>query len=432
MNPAATISEPLGLALVAGVPGARPSSCRQARFGAVEEVLRRLGTACLLAAAIASLAACAVPRDDEGAKPPLHTAVRDGRMIIADRRGERIRLASVNWFGFESQALVAGGLDRRKLSDIVALIKRGGFNSVRLPWCNEMLTATTVAPDFLLANPQLQGRTPLQVFDDVVQALTAQGLLVILDNHRTRADWCCDADHGDGLWYGRTQTEAQWLRDWEFMARRYAANARVVGAELRNEIRPDKTLALAPTWGDGVPATDWRLAAQKAATVVSRANPGLLIIVGGIDYQTDLSAFATHPPRMAARDKLVYAAHDYTWDRSAQELGDEQAFARRSYERFGFLADAGHDYSAPVYVSEWGSCMQPDSAGKPCAEDRIAFREAFARYLAATGLDQAWWPLNGDQLPGYGRKRGTVETYGLLRPDWSGYVAPEFVHGITN
>lgn len=383
-----------------------------------------LASACLLAA-------CTTPPPppppilDETL--PLHTAARDGRMVIVDGHGERVRLRSVNWFGFESPVLVAGGLDRRRLADIVALIKSGGFNSVRLPWCNEMLAAVAVAPDVLRANPQLLGKTPLQVFDEVVRALTAQGLLVILDNHRTRADWCCDADHGDGLWYGHAQTEAQWLADWAAMARRYAGNPRVVGAELRNEIRPDATLALRPTWGDGVPATDWRLAAQKAAAVVSQANPGLLIIVGGIDYQTDLSAFAAHPPVVAAPDKLIYAAHDYTWDRSAGELGDDAAFARRSYERFGFLADAGHDYSAPVYISEWGSCVQPDRAGKACAADRVAFREAFARYVAATGIDQAWWPLNGDQLPGYNRRQGDVEAYGLLKPDWSGYALPEFV-----
>jgi len=381
------------------------------------------------AALLASLLSACAPLARRSAPPtvPLHTEAQAGSMVIASPDGRRVRLRGVNWFGFESGAFVAGGLDRQPLARIAALIRAGGFNSVRLPWCNEMLRAATVDADYLRANAPLVGKTPLQVFDAVVDALSAAGLMVILDNHRTRGDWCCDAEHGDGLWYDHEHSEAQWLQDWSFMARRYAGNAQVVGAELRNEIRADQPLGLSPSWGDGVPATDWQRAAERAAAVVAAANPALLIIVGGVDYQTDLSAFAARPPRIRARDKLVYAVHDYTWDRAPAELADAQAFGRRSFERFAFLRAAGHAYSAPVYVSEWGSCLQVDSAGKPCAADRVAFAQAFARYASASALDFAYWPLNGDQLPGYQRKRGEVESYGLLRPDWSGYAQPEFV-----
>ena len=363
----------------------------------------------------------------------LHTEAQNGRMVIANPEGERVRLMSVNWFGFESGAFVAGGLNHQLLSHIVGLIKAGGFNSVRLPWSNDMLRASSVAPEFLKSNPNLVGKTPLQLFDLVVTELTNSGLLVILDNHRTRGDWCCDEDHGDGLWYSQAQNEAQWLEDWASMARRYVNNERVVAAELRNEIRPDNSLKLKPTWGDGVAATDWKLAAEKAAEVISAANPRLLIIIGGISYQTDLSALLKTPPHVQARNKLVYAAHDYTWNRSAAELQDEAEFTRRSFERFAALSVAGHDYSAPVYISEWGSCLQPDGQNnKPCPADRIAYAKAFAKYAATTQIDFAYWPLNGDQMPGYNRRAGTVETYGLLRPDWSGYAAPDYVKALTD
>ncbi len=374
--------------------------------------------------------ACA-PMQPAASKYELHTEARNGQMIIANPQGERVRLMSVNWFGFESGAFVIGGLSHQPLAHIIGLIKAGGFNSVRMPWSNELLRAPSVAPEFLSANPALIGKAPLQLFDLVVEELTNAGLLVILDNHRTRGDWCCDEDHGDGLWYSPQQTEAEWLQDWAFMARRYAGNERVVAAELRNEIRPDKTMGLKPSWGDDVAATDWKLAAEKAADVVSAANPHLLIIIGGISYQTDLSAFLTQPPKVAARHKLVYAAHDYTWNRSANELQDEAAFTRRSLERFAALSVAGHAYSAPVYISEWGSCLQLDSLNKPCPADRVAYAKAFAKYAAATQIDFAYWPLNGDQMPGYKRRAGTVETYGLLLPDWSGYAQPEFAKVLT-
>jgi endoglucanase len=384
----------------------------------------------LAAICIALLTACATPPPPQAlqaAALPLRTLALDGQMVIANPRGERVRLKSVNWFGFESGAFVAGGLNHQSLTHIVGLIKAGGFNSVRLPWSNEMLRAERIEPQYLSANPALQGKTPLQVYDQVIEALAQAGLMVILDNHRTRGDWCCDEDHGDGLWYTPTQTEAEWLRDWAFMAGRYVGQAMVVGAELRNEIRPDKAMKLVPSWGDGVAATDWKLAAEKAAAVVSAANPELLIIVGGIGYQTDISNFMRSPPRVAARDKLVYAAHDYVWNRSPLELSNAPAFARRSFERFDALRVAGQVYSAPVYISEWGSCLQTDSAGQPCSADRVAYRQAFARYAALAQIDYAYWPLNGDQMPGYKRSHGAIETYGLLRPDWSAYVSNEWV-----
>ena len=98
------------------------------------------------------------------AKVPLQT---DGRWIV-DRRGERVKLASVNWFGAESAEFVVGGLDKQPLPEIARLIRRGGFNSVRLPWSNQLVEENPVVADqYLAANPRLQGKRALEVLDDV-------------------------------------------------------------------------------------------------------------------------------------------------------------------------------------------------------------------------------------------------------------------------
>ena len=95
---------------------------------------------------------------------PLQT---DGRWIV-DRRGERVKLASVNWFGAESAEFVVGGLDKQPLPEIARLIRRGGFNSVRLPWSNQLVEENPVVADqYLAANPRLQGKRALEVLDDV-------------------------------------------------------------------------------------------------------------------------------------------------------------------------------------------------------------------------------------------------------------------------
>ncbi|GAA3439276.1 hypothetical protein GCM10018954_088970 [Kutzneria kofuensis] len=61
----------------------------------------------------------------------------------------------MNWFGAESGEFVVGGLDRQPLDRIAQLIRNGGFNSVRLPWSNELVESNPVVADtYLTANPR--------------------------------------------------------------------------------------------------------------------------------------------------------------------------------------------------------------------------------------------------------------------------------------
>ncbi|HMJ21298.1 MAG TPA: hypothetical protein VK513_05295, partial [Terriglobales bacterium] len=75
--------------------------------------------------------------------PPLHTR---GHQIV-DADGRPVRLASVNWYGFDQKEHVAGGLDHARLAAIIGQIKTIGANSVRLPWANETVERDPVVPD---------------------------------------------------------------------------------------------------------------------------------------------------------------------------------------------------------------------------------------------------------------------------------------------
>ncbi len=112
-----------------------------------------------------------------------------GRFIVgAD--GRRVRLAGVNWYGFHEDDGVASGLDhidRRVLARRIGLL---GFNSVRLPFSLSMTEQVSPVPDdYLAANPDLSGSTPLQVYDACVEALTGAGLIVIPNCHMLDAGW---------------------------------------------------------------------------------------------------------------------------------------------------------------------------------------------------------------------------------------------------
>lgn len=362
-----------------------------------------------------------------GVTLPLST---DGAEIV-DQRGRRVLWRGVNWYGSESPDFVVGGLDKRQLAEIAGEIKDGGFNVVRLPWSNEMVARNPlISPERLAANPELQGLRALGVFDRVVEALGAEGIMVVLDNHRSRADWCCDTAHGDGLWHTAAYPEAVWLQHWRRMAVRYRHLPYVVGAELRNGIRPDPGQGLTPTWGDGATLTDWKAAAERGGEAVLQANPNLLVIVGGIDWQNNLHGVWEHPVALSRPNRLVYAVHDYPWWRSAEELADPRLFEERSRERWGFVRHRDFAHRAPVWVSEWGGCVQPDHNG-PCPESDTAYVEAFALYARESRIDWNWQPLNGTQSSGYGRQVGAVESWGLLDPTWSRWSDPDLVQRLT-
>jgi endoglucanase len=51
------------------------------------------------------------------------------------------------------------------------------------------------------------------------------------------AGWCCSIQDGEGLWYTDEYPEEVFFDHWAMLSRRYKANPRVIGADLRNEIR---------------------------------------------------------------------------------------------------------------------------------------------------------------------------------------------------
>ena len=103
---------------------------------------------------------------------PLSTS---GRFIV-DAHDRRVRLAGVNWYGFHEDLGVAPGLDRTDRQALARRIAGLGFDSVRLPFSLWMTGQTApVADQYLAANPDLAGATPMEVYDACVQALHLRG-----------------------------------------------------------------------------------------------------------------------------------------------------------------------------------------------------------------------------------------------------------------
>ncbi|GHE06314.1 glycoside hydrolase family 5 protein [Streptomyces alanosinicus] len=375
--------------------------------------------------------------------PPLST---QGRFIV-DSQGRRFRLKGANWDGAQGSWTGSGsvddpadhhagqdshgiplGLDRVPLDQLTVDFHQLGINTIRLPFSNEMIHSTTPVPDSAVAaNPRLRGRTPLEIYDAVVGALSDSGFAVILNNHTNTSRWCCGID-GNERWNSSQSTQA-WADDWVFMARRYVSVPGVVGADLYNEVRRD--VLDDPNWGLG-DGHDWYAAARLAADrILTEADPRLLIVVEGINWtgvpadglphgRPMLTPTNTLSHTLVDAHKLVYSAHFYgytgprhsgatgigeTHDPRYQDLSRDDLYTALRDEAF-FVEDTGRHYTAPVWVSEFGI---------GASETNAAARTWFGNitdYFADHDTDFAFWPLVG--FTGH-------DDWALLRYDESGH-----------
>ncbi|WP_091295677.1 glycoside hydrolase family 5 protein [Amycolatopsis xylanica] len=357
-----------------------------------------------------------------------------GRYIV-DATGARFKLKAGNWHGASGTWTGSGsatdpanhhageiayetplGLDRASIDTIIDGFAELGLNSVRLPFSNQMIHDSAPVPD-LPANPGLRGKTPLQVYDAVVDRLTARGFAVILNNHTTTSKWCCGVD-GNERW-NTSQDERTWQDDWVFMARRYAANKRVVGADLYNEVR--RNVLDDPNWGWGN-NTDWQRASQQAGDrILAEANRDLLIIVEGINWtgipvdgfphgRPTLEPARTLSHTLIDSGKLVYAAHFYgytgpnhsgatgvgeTSDPRYQDLSPQELRDVLYRQAFFVSAETGAHFTAPLWISEFGAGRSSDAKARD-------WFERFVDYLVETDADFAYWPMVGFHTNGSG------------------------------
>lgn len=121
--------------------------------------------------------------------------------------------------------------------------------------------------------------------------------------------------------------------------------------DLRNEVR--KSHMGTPTWGDGS-ATDWKKAAEKIGNDILDIAPHWLIIVGGIDYQLDLTGAHQFPVKLKVPNKLIYSGHFYgfSWGPGViWNIMSEDWFREKIFNDQIFVRGLG----VPFLVGEFGN-----------------------------------------------------------------------------
>ena len=360
---------------------------------------------CVAAALLLPLAGVQSARADVAAEAVgggyWHTS---GRQIL-DAAGQPVRIAGINWFGFETANHVVHGLWARDYKSMIDQMKALGYNTIRMPYSDDILKPGTM-PDSINTdgkNTDLRGLTSLQVLDRIVAYAGQSGLKIVLDRHRP------DAAGQSALWYTASVPESTWITNLKALATRYKGNTTVVGIDLHNEPHDPAC------WGCGDTSRDWRLAAQRAGNAVLSANPDLLIMVEGVQSHNgvngwwggNLMGVAQYPVQLDVPDRLVYSAHDYATSVAQQSWFSDPSFPANMpgiWDKYwGYIFKQN---IAPVWLGEFGTTLQPSVDQKWLAE--------LVKYLRSTstyGADSFHWTF-------WSWNPNSGDTGGILKDDW--------------
>src|ERR1035437_2615419 len=324
-----------------------------------------------------------------------------GRQIL-DASNAPVRIAGVNWFGFETSNLVVHGLWTRDYKSMMDQMKSLGYNTIRMPYSDDIFKNAIVQGinQSNGMNADLTNLTSLQIMDKLVAYAGQIGMKIILDRHRP------DSSGQSALWYTSTVSEATWIADLKALATRYANTPAVIGIDLHNEPHDPAC------WGCGDATIDWQAAATRAGNAVLASNSNMLVLVEGIQtyngtsgwWGGNLMGVADHPITLSVANRLVYSAHDYATSVSDQTWFHDATFPANMAgvwnTRWGFVFNQS---IAPVWIGEFGTTLS--------STIDQTWLKTLVSYMR-TGTDSyqwTFWSWNPD----------SGDTGGILNDDWT-------------
>lgn len=344
---------------------------------------------------------------------------------ILDTYGNPVRIAGINWFGFETGDQVVHGLTTQDYHQILHTISASGFNTIRLPYSNQMVENPIVPTDLntTTINQDLAGLTSLEIMDKIIAAAGKDGLKVILDDHRSEAG---DSNESTGLWYTANYPESSWISDWLMLVRRYKSytdedgNPVVIGVDLRNEPyrmvngQPTGSCWTGDTASGGCPVTDmahnWPQAASRAASAILEVNSNLLVFVEGVDCYSgscnweggNLEGARDYPVQLPFTGRLVYSVHDYGPDVSKQPWFSNttnSALLEQGWNKnWAFLSD---NNIAPVWLGEFGTGSAESDIDSSVPGSQGQWFSSLMNFLRVhPRISWAYWAVNGEDPTG--------------------------------
>jgi len=345
--------------------------------------------------------------------PPPDTSVNGGFQAVSgqivDAAKNTIQIRGLNMYGFNADILIPQYLWQMSWKAQIQQVKDLGFNTIRVPFVPATLYAAKPGYFDPNLNPELVGKTPLQILDLWLAELDRQGLYFVLDfhsvsNQRQNNTWY--TNDTSITWNGQPYSEDDWVRDLVFVAKRYAGRPHFLGVDLYNEPTGEVR------WGSGAggytPAADWKRAVEKAGSAILAANPNLLIFVEGISANWDGVEDNNVPinwgenlrpqsylPLNLPNAKLVFTPHSYGPD----------VYVKSTFSDPSFPANLAKDWEAlfgqfypqhPIVMGEFGGRYGNGTAGMKDKQ----WQDAFVSYLISKNIRGGFYwcytPNSGD------------------------------------
>lgn len=342
----------------------------------------------------------------------------DGQ-LLAD--GEPFLIKGINWFGSETIEGVVQGLwpSGTTIGAVLDLLSDYDFNALRLPLAMDAVIGdATVASGQVAGEPELVGKSYLEVLDVLVHESRKRNMLVLFDSHRIEAS---EPDFPD------VAVPDDITPALEILAERYCDDPgawNVLGFDIKNEPKGNAS------WGTGDADTDWRLAAAEIGNALLDACPRMLIFVEGVQNNIEgqgelawgqaggsLQGAKKYPVKLSNMERLVYSPHlispgvdvEAPWF-YADSFPDNMPKLWDAY--FGFVpAETGQ----ALVVGSWGARME---------DKDLLWAQQVAAYLADNSIGSFYWALNPE----------TANVGGFLDSDWASPVTErvELLSGLPN
>ncbi|KAH8755637.1 cellulase family protein [Diaporthe sp. PMI_573] len=359
--------------------------------------------------------------------------------------------------------MIPEGLQYSSIADIVTKVKSIGMNSLRMGWAVEMIddildnggdvtihdalikslgpeNGTKITTQIIQHNPIFTPNTTrLEVWDAVAAELDRQQINMIVNNHVSKAKWCCSVGDGNG-WFGDTYFDVdKWKRALNFMAEHMKKWPAATAISLRNELRQTNNPAVDATYGWSV----WYDQMTDAAAAIHAVNPDTLIIFSGLNYDHDLSVpvagstlNGTTDSRtfdlgsISYRNKFVWELHSY--DNSETNYTKLQSeYYNRGFSALDTSSSTTAKTIAPVLLTEFGFAQNGTDYPKTGSDYLTVYAQALKDFVTgdnrvaeAARIEGSigWleWSLGGS----YYTREGIQDHddwWALLNHDWSGW-----------
>lgn len=295
-------------------------------------------------------------------------------IIYDNKTHQPVSIQGISWFGFESDTVILGGLDKHPISFYFGILQKHGINSIRIPFSQEWIYYNydfQPDPQYLSSNPILKNKKSIEILDYVFDMAGELNITILLDMHRLNYKEISQ------IWYSienNRYTSDTFLESWYKLLDRYHQNENLI------------------TYGDNNPNTDWfRFSNQTILYLNTKyRHHNWLILVQGINWGRIFPKYNNKTLLLSGRN-VVYSPHTYGRSVTPTMNLDPHALYALWDQAFGYLKS---EFQQAIIIGEWGGRTSLDTL----------WMSVFAKYLVENNMtNNYFWSLtpNSDDVDGF-------------------------------